>query len=177
MRIRCHVDTAHVVDGSRLLLELLACRANFRLRLTGRELLREIGRANLAQIRLDIPTDLAANPVTAAPALTKIRTGFLNRLRQRCIVKLPADHPLDFVDRGPGSTPAAQKVTRNIQQRLGHTDGRCLKLRHVAIAALVTMKFELIPTVRGQVVVVMDELNERHVLTIVAVWIYVTPPL
>jgi len=39
------------------------------------------------------------------------------------------------------------------------------------------MKFELIPTVRGQVVVVMDELNESHVLTIVAGWIYVTPPL
>lgn len=177
MGIRRHVDTAHVVDGARLLLELLACRANFRLRLTGRELLREIGRANLAQIRLDVPTDLAANPVTAAPALTKIRTGFLNRLRQRCIVKLPADHPLDFVDRGSGTTPAAQEVTRNIQQRLGYTDGRCLKLRHVAIAALVTMKFELIPTVRGQVVVVMDELNERHLLTIVVGWIYVTPPL
>jgi hypothetical protein len=29
------------------------------------------------------------------------------------------------------------------------------------------MKFELIPAVRGQVVVVIDELNERHVLTIV----------
>jgi hypothetical protein len=30
------------------------------------------------------------------------------------------------------------------------------------------MKFELVATVRGQVVVVMDELNERHMLTIVA---------
>ena len=177
MGIRCHVDTAHVVDSARLLLELLACRVNLRLRLADRQLLREIGGANRAQIRLDVPTDLAANPVTAVPALSKIRTGFLNRLSQRCIMELPADHPLDFVYRGSGSTPATQEITRNIQQRLGYTDGRCLKLRHVAIAALVTMEFELIPTVRGQIVVVMDELNERHVLTIVAGWIYVTLPV
>jgi hypothetical protein len=39
------------------------------------------------------------------------------------------------------------------------------------------MKFELIATVRGQVIVVMDELNERHRLTIVVGWIYVTRPL
>jgi hypothetical protein len=106
--------------------------------------------------------------VTAAPALTKIRTGFLNRLGQRCIVQLPADYPLNLMGRRPGATPAAQKVTRNIQQRLGYTQRRRLKLRHVAVTALVTMKFELVPTVRGQVVVVMDELNERHMLTIVA---------
>ncbi len=168
MGVRCHVDTTHIVDSARFLLELLTCGVDFRLRLTGRELFSEIRGASLAQIRLDVPADLTTNPVAATPALTKIRTSFLNSLCQRRIVKLTADHPLDFMDGGSGSTPAAQKVTRNVQQRLGYTDGRCLKLRHVAVSALVAMKFELVATVRGQVVVVMDELNERHMLTIVA---------
>ena len=165
--VRCHVDAAGIVDGPCLLLELLACGFNFRLRLTGSELFREIRRACRTQIRLAIPTDLLTDPVAAAPALTEIRAGFLNRLRQCRVVKFPADHALDLMSRGSGSTPSAQKVTRDIQQRLGYTDRRCLKLRHVSVAALVTMKFELVSTVRGQVVVVMDELNERHVLTIV----------
>jgi len=106
--------------------------------------------------------------VAAAPALPKVRTGFLNRLGQRGIVKFPADYALDLMGRRSGSAPAAQKVTRNIQQRLGYAKRRRLELRHVAIATLVTMKFELVPTVRGHVVVVVDELNERHLLTIVA---------
>jgi hypothetical protein len=43
-----------------------------------------------------------------------------------------------------------------------------MELRHVPIATLVTMKLELIAAIRGQVVVVVNELNERHMLTIVA---------
>jgi hypothetical protein len=92
--VRCQVDAAGIVDGPRLLLKLLACGVNFRLRLTGRELFREIRRASVTRIRLGIPTDLVTNPVAAAPALTKIRTGFLNRARQRRVVKCGAGSPV-----------------------------------------------------------------------------------
>ena len=82
-------------------------------------------------------------------------------------MQFATDHALDFVGRGGGSTPPAEKVTRYIQQRLGYPDRRRLELRHVAIAAFVTMEFELVAPVRGQVIVVVNELNECHVLTIV----------
>jgi hypothetical protein len=119
---RCHIDTARIIDGARFLLELLACSVNFRLRLTGCQLLGKIWRASCAQIRLCIPTDLMTNPVSAARALPEIRTGFLNCACQGRIVKFATDDTLDLVGRGSHSTPAAQKVTGNVQQGFGNSD-------------------------------------------------------
>src|SRR4051794_10384827 len=137
------------------------------MRLAGGQLLLVVGSTHLTQICLCVPTDLVANPVTATRALAKIRTGFLDGLCQRRIVQLPANDPLHFVDRRSGPAPTAQKVACYIDQRLGDADGGGVELRHVAIATLVTMKLELIATIRGQVIVVVNELNEGHMLTIV----------
>jgi hypothetical protein len=93
----------------------------------------------------------------------EVLLALLDRLAQRLVVRLAADRALHLVGRVAGRRgPAAEEVAGRAQKRAGRAQSRCLIARHEAVAALVTVELELVAAIRGQVFVVADELNHRH---------------
>jgi hypothetical protein len=122
----------------------------------------EVGRASLAQIRFSVPANLMANPGAAAGTLPEIRPDFFHCFRKRGIMEFPTHRTLHFVSRIARSAESAQETAGGAEDRFRHSKRRSLKLRHVAVATLIAMEFELEPAVGGEVVVVAYELDQSH---------------
>jgi hypothetical protein len=101
--------------------------------------------------------------MAAADALLEKLFAFLNRLAQRRVMRLPADRALNLVG-GIGRTagPSAEDIAGRAQQTPGRSQHRVLERTEMAIAALIAMKFELVPAIRGKIVIIANELNHRH---------------
>src|ERR1019366_2839586 len=151
------------VRVARFLEKLLTHGLGLRLRMGAREFLLKLGRAPVAHVRVSVPADVRADPLSAAAALVKMLLALDDGLFEGRVVGLAADGPLDLVGRVTGGVEkTAKDASRDPERRLGHSDRRCLKLGHEAVAALVTVELELVPAVAAQVLVVLDELNHRH---------------
>ncbi len=162
-RVRPHVDVRDVVGLLGLRVQLDARRGHLRLRVGRRHLLVEFRGARLAHPRVAVPAHLRAHPVTAPPALVEIRLPLGDGFRERGVMRLPADGALDLV---LGVVrlieDPAEEVTRDPERRFGHAERRRLEAGHVPVPALVAVELELEPAVGRQVLVVLDELDERH---------------
>ena len=162
VRIGGHVDSADVVGLAGLLFQLLAGGVHFCLGLVGGQLFGEVGGALLAEVGVRVPADLMADPAAAAGALAEVGPHFFDGLGKSGVVQAPAYGSFHFVCGVACSAPTAEETVGDVQDRFSHTDGGGLELGHVAIAAFVAVELELVATVGGKVVVVVDELNERH---------------
>ena len=93
----------------------------------------------------------------------KVRLALGHRLGERGVVRLAADGALDLVlgvVRLVEDSP--EEVARDPERRLRHAEGRRLEAGHVPVSALVAVELELEAPVGGEILVVLDELDERH---------------
>jgi hypothetical protein len=56
----------------------------------------------------------------------------------------------------------ARAASGDAQHRFRHPYGRCLELRHESVATLVAMELELETTIRREIVIIPNKLDERH---------------
>ncbi len=157
-----HINASHIVGLTSLLFQLLAGGVHFCLGLVGGQLFGEVRGALLAKVRFGVPADLVADPAAASGALPKVGAHFFDSFGERSVVQPAPYRPFHFVRGVACAAPTAEETVGDVQDRFGHTDGGGLELSHVAVAAFVAMELELVAAVGGKIVVVVDELNERH---------------
>ena len=94
----------------------------------------------------------------------KVRLGQLNGFRHRRVMGLAAHRALEFIGRIAGlSRPvSAEHPASDLEYTPGRADHGWLKRGHVPVATLIAVKPELISLVGRHVVVITDELDERH---------------